>query len=66
MEEISAWLRNLGAGGERPALISFQVAGRQVWSFERLGRSIERVAAGFASSLSDFPPTKERPAGLSR
>lgn len=50
MDEISAWLRDLEAGGERPALISFQEAGWQVWSFRRLGRSIERLAAGFAKA----------------
>jgi long-chain acyl-CoA synthetase len=50
MEEISGWLRELGSGGERPAMIAFQGAGNQVWSFERLGRSVERAAAGFAKA----------------
>ena len=50
MEEISGWLRELGSHGERPAMIALKGPSRQVWSFERLGRSIERVAAGLAKA----------------
>jgi hypothetical protein len=48
MDEIAGWLRELHRLGGRPAIIAFTGEGRQMWSFERLGHSIEGVAAGLS------------------